>query len=45
MLDRRDILHEWNRREIHREFWLENLEERNHFEYFGVDERVVFKRI
>jgi hypothetical protein len=30
------------KRVIHREFCLENLEEGNHLEYFGVDESIGF---
>jgi hypothetical protein len=44
MLDIRNILHEWGKRVIQREFCLENLEEGNHLEYLGVDESIGLKR-
>jgi len=37
--------HEWERREVHIGFWWEPLNERDHLDDQGVDERIIIKRI
>jgi hypothetical protein len=43
--DGRVMLHLRLRREVHRDFFLRNLRERDHLEDLGVDERIILKWI
>jgi hypothetical protein len=35
--------HVWGRKEVHTGFLLENLSERDHLQYLGVDGRIILK--
>jgi hypothetical protein len=39
------MLHAWERLEIHTEFWLENLRERDHLDDLGLDGKTVLLQI